>query len=131
MTEIVRDGRFFLHFVPEKRRSFHVLSHVKEARTLAASGPYREIPVARELLSDFLTPIQPCASSGPGTTTAFCWSPPPTRRAGAAGPSWGFEPELEITAKDGVVQLRNGERTSSRIQRPGEALRQILSEHKK
>ena len=31
---------------------------LKEARTLAASGPYREIPVARELLSDFLTPIQ-------------------------------------------------------------------------
>lgn len=31
---------------------------LKEARTLADSGPYREIPVARELLSDFLTPIQ-------------------------------------------------------------------------
>lgn len=30
---------------------------LKEARALAA-GDYREIPVTRELLSDFLTPIQ-------------------------------------------------------------------------
>ena len=31
---------------------------LEEARILAASGAYRRIPVSRELLSDFITPIQ-------------------------------------------------------------------------
>ena len=31
---------------------------LKEARTLAASGLWRRIPVVRELLSDFLTPVE-------------------------------------------------------------------------
>ncbi len=29
----------------------------KEARALTASGQYRRMPVSRELLSDFITPI--------------------------------------------------------------------------
>ena len=31
---------------------------LKEARALAQSGPYGQVPVTRELLSDFITPIQ-------------------------------------------------------------------------
>ena len=31
---------------------------LKEARALAASGEFRRVPVTRELLSDFITPIQ-------------------------------------------------------------------------
>ena len=30
---------------------------LKEARALAQSGPYGQVPVTRELLSDFITPI--------------------------------------------------------------------------
>lgn len=56
---------------------------LKEARALAASGEYRRVPVSRELLSDFITPIQALrilrAKSG-------CWNPPPTARARQAVP---------------------------------------------
>ena len=103
---------------------------LKEARTLAASGPYREIPVARELLSDFLTPIQALRILRARDNHCFLLESAADQEGGGRWTFLGFEPELEITAKDGVVQLRDGERTSSRIQRPGEALRQILSEHK-
>lgn len=103
---------------------------LKEARTLAASGPYREIPVARELLSDFLTPIQALRILRARDNHCFLLESAADQEGWGRWTFLGFEPELEITAKDGVVQLRDGERTSSRIQRPGEALRQILSEHK-
>lgn len=103
---------------------------LKEARTLAASGPYREIPVARELLSDFLTPIQALRILQARDNHCFLLESAADQEGWGRWTFLGFEPELEITAKDGVVQLRDGERTSSRIQRPGKALRQILSEHK-
>ena len=103
---------------------------LKEARTLAASGPYREIPVARELLSDFLTPIQALRILRARDNHCFLLESAADQEGWGRWTFLGFEPELEITAKDGVVQLRDGERTSSRIQHPGEALRQILSEHK-
>lgn len=103
---------------------------LKEARTLAASGPYREIPVARELLSDFLTPIQALRILRARDNHCFLLESAADQEGWGRWTFLGFEPELEITAKDGVVQLRDGERTSSRIQHPGEVLRQILSEHK-
>ena len=94
---------------------------LKEARTLAASGPYREIPVARELLSDFLTPIQALRILRARDNHCFLLESAADQEGWGRWTFLGFEPELEITAKDGVVQLRDGERTSSRIQRPGEA----------
>ena len=57
---------------------------LKEARTLAASGPYREIPVARELLSDFLTP-HPGPAHPPGTGQPLL-SAGVRRRPGGLGP---------------------------------------------
>ena len=103
---------------------------LKEARSLAASGDYREIPVARELLSDFLTPIQALRILRNQDNHCFLLESAADSEGWGRWSFLGFEPELEVTCKDGVVQLRSGERISSQIQQPGGALRQILTEHR-
>ena len=102
---------------------------LKEARALAA-GDYREIPVTRELLSDFLTPIQALRILRAQDNHCFLLESAADSEGWGRWSFLGFEPELEITAKDGVVQLRDGAQCSSHIQPPGEALRQLLTEHK-
>ncbi len=102
---------------------------LKEARTLAA-GDYREIPVTRELLSDFLTPIQALRILRAQDNHCFLLESAADSEGWGRWSFLGFEPELEITAKDGVVQFRDGAQHSTRIQPPGEALRQLLAEHK-
>lgn len=103
---------------------------LKEARSLAASGDYREIPVARELLSDFLTPIQALRILRNQDHHCFLLESAADQEGWGRWSFLGFEPELEVTAKDGVVQIRDGERTSSQIRQPGEVLREILAAHR-
>ena len=103
---------------------------LKEARRLAASGRCREIPVTRELLSDFLTPIQALRILRAQDKHCFLLESAADSQGWGRWSFLGFEPELEITAKDGVVQIRDREHTSSQIRQPGEVLRQILADHR-
>ena len=103
---------------------------LKEARTLAASGGCREIPVARELLSDFLTPIQALRILRNQDHHCFLLESAADQEGWGRWSFLGFEPALEITAKDGVVRFRSPEGTVTRTQPPGEALRQVLEAHK-
>ena len=103
---------------------------LKEARALAAAGPYREIPVARELLSDFLTPIEALRILRARDNHCFLLESAADSGGWGRWSFLGFEPDLEITCKDGVVRLRDGERVSTQIRRPGEALRELLAAHR-
>ena len=119
-----------MHFVPEKRRSFHVLSHVEGGQN---PGRLRTLPgdSGGPGAAQRLPHPHPGPAHSPGRDNhCFLLESAADQEGWGRWTFLGFEPELEITAKDGVVQLRDGERTSSRIQHPGEALRQILSEHK-
>ncbi len=103
---------------------------LKEARTLAAAGGYREIPVARELLSDFLTPIQALRILRAQDNHCFLLESAADSAGWGRWSFLGFEPELEITCKDGFVQVRSGGNVDTQIQPPGEALREILAAHR-
>ena len=103
---------------------------LKEARALAASGDCREIPVARELFSDFLTPIQALRILRGQDNHCFLLESAADQEGWGRWTFLGFEPELEITCKDGVVQLRDRERVSGQIQSPEKTLRDILAAHK-
>ena len=103
---------------------------LREARELAASGPYREIPVARELLSDFLTPIQALRILRAQDNHCFLLESAADSEGWGRWSFLGFEPELKITCKDGVLCLRNGGTQTRQVRHPGQALRQLLSEHK-
>ena len=102
---------------------------LKEARSLAVDD-YREIPVTRELLSDFLTPIQALRILRAQDNHCFLLESAADSAGWGRWSFLGFEPELEITCKDGILQLRSGTAVSTQIQQPEEALRQLLANHK-
>ena len=91
---------------------------LKEARELAASGGCRYVPVSRELFSDFITPIQALrilrAKSG------HCF----LLESAADSAGWGrytflgFDPTLEVTCKDGILQLRDRDTVRTELQHP-------------
>lgn len=104
--------------------------NLKEARRLAASGPYREIPVARELLSDFITPIQALRILRAQDNHCFLLESAADSAGWGRYSFLGFAPVLEVTCKDGVVHLRSEAGTSSSTQPPGQVLRTLLADHR-
>ena len=104
---------------------------LKEARTIAASGPYREIPVSRELMSDFITPIQALRILRAQDSHCFLLESAADSEGWGRWSFLGFEPTLEVVCKDGMLRTRSeeGERTAPTAC-PGEALRAILAEHR-
>ena len=103
---------------------------LKEARALAASGPYGEIPVTRELLSDFITPIQALRILRARDNYCFLLESAADSEGWGRYTFLGFEPSLEVTCKDGILQLWDGERASTQIQQPAPVLRKLLEEHR-
>lgn len=94
---------------------------LKQARAIAACGAYRKIPVSRELLSDFTTPIQALrilrARSG------HCFLLESAADSGGWGrySFLGFDPTLEVTCTDGLLTLRGEEPLRRRTAHPGQA----------
>lgn len=103
---------------------------LKEARAIAASGPYRKIPVSREILSDFTTPIQVLRILRAQSSHCFLLE------SGADSEQWGrytflgFEPTLEVTCTDGVLRMSGEETVRCETGHPGQALRQLLAANK-
>lgn len=103
---------------------------LREARELASSGEYREIPVVRELLSDFITPIQALRILRAQDNHCFLLESAADSEGWGRWSFLGFEPELEITCKDGMLRIRSADGDSADSRNPGDALREILAAHK-
>ena len=103
---------------------------LKEARALAQSGPYGQVPVTRELLSDFITPIQALRILRSQDNHCFLLESAADSQGWGRYSFLGFEPSLEVTCKDGIVQLKSetGE-TETRFSAPGPVLRDLLARH--
>lgn len=100
---------------------------LKEARDLAASGEYRRIPVSRELLSDFITPIQALRVLRARSRHCFLLESAADSAGWGRYTFLGFDPTLEITCKDGLLRVGD---TVNQVDHPAPTLRQILREHK-
>ena len=73
---------------------------LEEARQIAGTGDFRSIPITREILSDFTTPIQ--AMRILRTESSHCF----LLESAADSAQWGrytflgFDPTLEVTCAD-------------------------------
>lgn len=103
---------------------------LKEARALAAGGEYRRVPVSRELLSDFITPIQALRVLRKNSGHCFLLESAADSAGTGRYTFLGFDPALEVTCKDGVLQTRTLDVTRTQIQHPAPFLRKLLAEHK-
>ena len=103
---------------------------LEEARILAASGAYRRIPVSRELLSDFITPIQALRTLRAQSGHCFLLESAADSAGWGRYTFLGFDPTLEITCKDGVLRLRDRDTARVEIQHPASVLRKVLAEYR-
>ena len=105
----------------------HVSPSLQEVRRIAESGQYRVLPVSCEILSDFTTPIETMRVLKNVSTHCYMLE------SALADEKWGrytflgFDPKLEITCRDGQMQVGN---LHFETQNPSAYLRQILSDYK-
>lgn len=99
----------------------------EEAKRIAAEGPYRVLPVSREILSDFTTPIEAMRKLKAVSTHCFLLE------SASANEKWGrytflgFEPKLEITCFNGHMRVGDREfETNS----PSDEIRKVLAEYR-
>ena len=100
---------------------------LEEARRIASTGEYKVLPVSREILSDFTTPIE-CMRILKNVST-HCYM----LESAQASETWGrytflgFDPKMEITCRDGEMKIGN---LKVKTDHPSDYLRQILSDYK-
>ena len=100
---------------------------LEEARAIAAQGGFCKIPVSREILSDFTTPIEALRVLRNHSSHCFLLESAEDSQRWGRYTFLGFNPTLEVTCLNGTLRLR-GERTEERItSHPGQALREILA----
>ncbi len=99
----------------------------EEVKAIAAEGRCKVLPVSCEMLSDVCTPIE--ALKILKNVSAHCY----ILESVAEQEKWGrytflgFDPTLEITCTDGIMQIKGGAQDSCRLVKdPSEELRKIL-----
>ncbi|MDE7243694.1 MAG: anthranilate synthase component I, partial [Oscillospiraceae bacterium] len=103
---------------------------LKEARALASGGDYRRVPVSRELLSDFITPIQALRILRAQSGHCFLLESAAAAEGCGRYTFLGFDPTMEVTCKDGILQIRDRDTVRTEIQHPAPVLRKLLDAHK-
>ncbi len=98
-----------------------------EAKVIAASGKYDVLPVSLEMLSDFLTPIEAVRILKNVSTHCYMLESAQANETWGRYTFLGFDPRLEITCRDGEMQIGNLKVSTND---PSAYIRQILSQYK-
>ena len=100
---------------------------LEQARAIAAQGGFRKIPVSRDILSDFTTPIEVLRVLRNHSSHCFLLESAEDSQRWGRYTFLGFEPRLEVTCTNGTLRIR-GEKTEERATtHPGQALREIIA----
>ncbi len=107
---------------------------IDEAKQLAASGDYRRIPIARELLSDIRTPIEVMRMLQDRSHHCFLFESAEDSMKWGRYSFLGYDPVLEVTCTAGELRVRSTKNTTTpksytaHVEHPAEALRAIVAD---
>lgn len=105
----------------------HLYPDQETAKTYAAAGEYRTLPVCTELLSDTRTPIQVLKALK--NVSSHCY----LLESVAGHEQWGrytflgYDPTMEITCMDGVMHLGS---VTVETRDPNRYIRQVIADHR-
>lgn len=103
---------------------------MEEVRKLASAGKYKRVPVSKELYADQITPVQLLRILQNESGSCFLFE------SGEDPGRWGrytflgYDPVLELSWKDGQMQLKGQKEKSWETQDPKEEIRRILKEYR-
>ena len=104
-----------------------VLPELDEVRKIAAGGDYRAVPVSCEILSEICTPMEALRILKNVSTHCYMLESVVEREKWGRYTFLGFDPKLEITCKDGDMQV--GEKRFH-TDHPSDHFRKLLAEYK-
>ena len=93
-------------------------------------GEYRMIPVSREIYSDLRTPIEVLKILKNVSRHCFLLESLESAETRGRYTFLGFDPKLELTCVDGVININSGMKITEMTNHPREYIQQILDENK-
>ena len=82
---------------------------IEDLKTIAESGVYRRIPVAREIYSDCFTPIEVMRNAEGGQPPLLSLESAEDNQKWGRYSFLGRSPSLELTCRNGVLRIRRGD----------------------
>ena len=82
-----------------------ILPALDEAAKIAAAGEYKVLPVSCEILSDFITPIEAMRILKNVSTHCYMLESAQANETWGRYTFLGFEPKMEITCIEGVMEI--------------------------
>ncbi len=103
---------------------------LEQVREIAARGDYGRIPLTREIYADIRTPIEVLRILKQVSRHCYLLESVEESRRWGRYTFLGFDPVLEITCMDGMLQMKGGATIRQEVVHPGDAIRQVLRENK-
>lgn len=103
---------------------------LKQVTEIAAREDYGRIPLAREIYSDIRTPIEVLRILKQVSRHCYLLESVEESKRWGRYTFLGFDPVLELTCMDGVLQIKGGTTIRQQVAHPADAIRQILKENK-
>lgn len=103
---------------------------LEQVMTLASEEDYGRIPLTKELYADACTPIEVLRKLKQVSTHCFLLESVEEAKRWGRYTFLGFDPVLELTCMNGMLQIASGTTVRKTVTHPGETIRQILKENK-
>ncbi len=109
---------------------------IEEVKKIATSGEYKRIPVSIEMLSDSFTPIEVVRILKKASKQCYLLESASQTQTWGRYSFLGFNPTMEITCQDGVVQIKDNSKDGKtlveerKVSHPGLILRDFLAKYK-
>ena len=102
----------------------------KKASELAAAGVFRTMPVSMEMFSDMYTPVRVLRKLKNVSEHCYMLESAEDAKRWGRYSFLGFEPTMEISCRNGVLCIKDGDVTEIETQEPGTYIRKVIREHR-
>ena len=103
---------------------------LEQVRELAGSGPYRTVPVSREIFSDIRTPVEVLRILKNVSRHCFLLESAEDSKQWGRYTFLGFDPAMELTCTDHHLQVKAGGTVKLYTEHPGIYIKQIAEEYR-
>ncbi|MDD3360312.1 MAG: anthranilate synthase component I [Hespellia sp.] len=103
---------------------------LEQARKIAETKEYKQIPISCKIFSDIRTPIQVLRALQNVSHNCYMLESAEDNQVWGRYTFLGYDPTLEITCIDGSLRIKNGKEITETTKDPSGAIRKILAEHK-
>lgn len=103
---------------------------LEQIHTLLKEDDYRRIPLKMELNSDMVTPVTALRRLKQVSRHCFMLESAEASKKWGRYTFLGYDPILELTCQNGVLQIKSGVNVTKETEHPGETIREIIRENR-